>query len=52
MHILEAKLKDTPVGDERNRLVDEEAAELTWLTDQLPVLKAKFVQYLGFATWR
>lgn len=51
MNTLEMKLKDVPVGEERNQLVDQKFEELTWLTDQLPVLKVKFGRYLKFHVW-
>jgi len=37
------------VGDELTRLVTKENEELTWLSDQMRVLKDKFYQYLGFS---
>lgn len=51
MNTLDMKLKEVPVGEERNKLVAQEGEELTWLTDQLPVLKVKFERYLKFHVW-
>ena len=51
MNALAMKLTAVPVGEERNKLVDEEGGELTWLTDQLPELKVKFGPYLQFHVW-
>jgi len=42
------KLKDIPVGEKRNEMVEKEHDELTWLTDQLEVLFDRFDPYLGF----
>ena len=40
-----------PVGDERTRLVNREAAVLKQLTDDLPRLRDVFAPYLSFRTW-
>jgi hypothetical protein len=36
----------------RNKLLDEEQEVLRWLTDQLGLLKNKFMPYMGFRSWK
>lgn len=45
---------DLTPEQEEHRLghVDEDAKQLTWLTDQLPLLREKFAPYLTFEKWK
>ncbi|MBT9382747.1 hypothetical protein KM176_02635 [Pseudooceanicola sp. CBS1P-1] len=48
MRTKQVQFKKLPVGPERSKLVDEEGAELKWLTDQLPLIFDVFTPYLKF----
>ncbi|VAV92024.1 hypothetical protein MNBD_ALPHA07-1968 [hydrothermal vent metagenome] len=48
MRMYKKKLDGVPVGDKRNKLVDQEGDELKWLTDQIDRLFEVFMPYLSF----
>ena len=52
MHAVQAKLKVASSGDDRSRLLEDDAAESTWIADQLSLLESKFAPYLKFHVWR
>ncbi|MGB7769822.1 MAG: hypothetical protein WBN22_13340 [Verrucomicrobiia bacterium] len=49
MRLLSKTFQPLPVGDERSRLVNEESAEMLWLTHQIMDMAKVFSPYLGFA---
>ncbi|MDE3240044.1 MAG: hypothetical protein KGN33_13880 [Paracoccaceae bacterium] len=52
MNMMQIKIKSLQMGPERSKLVEEEAAHLEWLTEQLPILFSRFEPTIGFQNYR